>query len=211
MKAQQFEVSGQLLDFVIKGGVKIKFLRLAAAEREYWIKVPKGVRLQLDGDIRPGCWLTVTGKRKLKKSGKLKLKAKSVNLWSPAEQVTHCSQPCSHQSIPVEIPEKTPNGTKSSQSSFSPSSKSSQKKGSPPAKILVCGKSKCQKRNGAGLCQALQRELSDRGLDTQVQVKTTGCLKKCKKGPNAVVLPDKTHYMELHPVKVPKLIEKHFS
>ncbi|NEO27007.1 MAG: (2Fe-2S) ferredoxin domain-containing protein [Kamptonema sp. SIO4C4] len=198
MKAQQFDVSGQLLDFVIKKGVKVKFLRLAVAEREYWIKVPKEVRSQLDGDIRPGCWLTVTGTQKLKKSGKLKLKAESVTLWSPAEQAKHCSQPCSEQSIPVS-------------SEPSEKQKASKKKAGSAAKILVCGKSKCQKRNGAGLCQALQQELSDRGLDQQVQVKTTGCLKKCKHAPNAVVLPHKTHYAKLNTAQVSDLIEKHFT
>jgi len=44
-----------------------------------------------------------------------------------------------------------------------------------------------------------------------VNIKLTGCLKQCKKGPNLVVMPDKKHYNQVAPQDVPSLIERHFA
>lgn len=76
--------------------------------------------------------------------------------------------------------------------------------------ILVCQKSDCMKRGGKALCQALEMALCDRGLEDQVAIKGTGCLKQCKAGPNLVVMPDKTRYSRIQAAQVPELIDKHF-
>lgn len=78
------------------------------------------------------------------------------------------------------------------------------------AKILVCQKSDCCKRGGLGVCQALESTLRDRGLEDQVSIKGTGCMNKCKAGPNIVFAPDKTRYSRVHPEEIPALVEKHF-
>lgn len=80
-----------------------------------------------------------------------------------------------------------------------------------PARILVCGKSACRKRGGQQLCHALEQKLHDRGLEDQVQIKTTGCLKACKKGPNLIVMPDKTHYQQVEAHEVAAIVEEHFA
>jgi (2Fe-2S) ferredoxin len=82
----------------------------------------------------------------------------------------------------------------------------------PPAKanILVCQKSDCCKRGSQGVCQALETALRDRGLEDQVSIKRTGCMDKCKAGPNIVFTPDKTRYSRVHPEEVAALVEKHF-
>jgi len=82
-----------------------------------------------------------------------------------------------------------------------------------PAKtqtILVCQKSDCMKRGGKALCQALESELINNGLENSVTIKGTGCMKNCKAGPN-LVMPDKTRYSKIKPAQVPVLIDKHFS
>lgn len=76
--------------------------------------------------------------------------------------------------------------------------------------ILVCQKSDCMKRGGKAVCQALETALSDRGLEDQVAIKGTGCLKQCKSGPNVVVMPDKTRYSRIQSEQIPALIDKHF-
>ena len=82
-----FTVVGQLLDFVIKDGYKVKYLRVAVSDREYWIKLSKEVRSNLDPGIKPGSWLEVSGMQKLKrKTGTLKLKADDVQLVEAPEQ-----------------------------------------------------------------------------------------------------------------------------
>lgn len=78
------------------------------------------------------------------------------------------------------------------------------------AKILVCQKSDCCKRGGLGVCQALETVLRDRGLEGQVSIKGTGCMNKCKAGPNIIFAPDKTRYSRVHPAEIPALVEKHF-
>jgi NADH:ubiquinone oxidoreductase subunit E len=76
--------------------------------------------------------------------------------------------------------------------------------------ILVCQKSDCMKRGGKALCQALESELRNSGLEDSVTIKGTGCMKNCKSGPN-LVMPDKTRYSKIQAEQVPALIDKHFS
>ncbi|HEY9781070.1 MAG TPA: (2Fe-2S) ferredoxin domain-containing protein, partial [Leptolyngbyaceae cyanobacterium] len=77
------------------------------------------------------------------------------------------------------------------------------------ANILVCQKSDCINRGGKGVCQALQAAISDRGLENEVVIKGTGCLKQCKAGPN-VVMPDKTRYTRIQAEQIPEVIDRHF-
>ena len=77
------------------------------------------------------------------------------------------------------------------------------------ANILVCQKSTCMKQGGKAVCQALQAAISDRGLENQVAIKGTGCLKQCKAGPN-LIMPDKTRYCRIQADQIPKVIDRHF-
>ncbi len=79
-----------------------------------------------------------------------------------------------------------------------------------PACILVCGKSSCQKRGAGAVIASLEEAVVDRGLASQVKIKTTGCLKKCKQGVNLLFLPDKTSYTTVKPIQVSALLTKHF-
>ncbi|NJO72071.1 MAG: (2Fe-2S) ferredoxin domain-containing protein, partial [Oscillatoriales cyanobacterium RM1_1_9] len=78
-------------------------------------------------------------------------------------------------------------------------------------KILICQKSDCRKRGGNRLYTAIEEALTDRGLQDQVKIQGTGCLKRCKAGPNIVFMPDKVSYSQVNPATVPNLIEKHLS
>ncbi|WP_413175266.1 (2Fe-2S) ferredoxin domain-containing protein [Anabaena azotica] len=76
--------------------------------------------------------------------------------------------------------------------------------------ILFCQKSDCMKRGGKAVCEMLEKELSDRGLEDKVNIKGTGCMKNCKAGPN-LVMPDKTRYSRIQPRQVPAVIDKHLG
>ena len=78
-------------------------------------------------------------------------------------------------------------------------------------KILVCQKSSCWKRGGKQLCEALTEKIEQEGLSDRLEIKLTGCLKQCKKGPNMVCLPDKTRYSQVQPNQVDQLLAKHFT
>lgn len=179
-----FNLVGQLVGFVIKDGDRIKYLRVAVSEREYWIKVPKEMRDRLDRDLMPGCWVAITGTRKLDwKKGIVKLTAAEVQLTTkPSDGLTMLVSP----SAPP-----------------------------PPAQgkasILVCQKSSCCQRGSKAVCRALEESLHDRGLTDRVEIKTTGCLKQCKQGPNLVVMPDKSRYSNFQPQQIDELLATHFG
>ncbi|MBR8828363.1 MAG: (2Fe-2S) ferredoxin domain-containing protein [Gomphosphaeria aponina SAG 52.96 = DSM 107014] len=180
----EFTVGAQLLGFVIKEGDKIKYLRVAVSNQEYWIKPAKEIRDRLNPKIVPGCWLKISGIRKLElKKGKLKLTAYSVELA---------------------------NGEKSAQPTVKVLQEATAKPNKSKACILVCQKSTCWQRGGREICQKLEENIRDRGLEAEVEIKTIGCLKQCKYGPNLVMMPDKSRYSHVQPQQVPELLEKHF-
>ncbi|WP_017306661.1 (2Fe-2S) ferredoxin domain-containing protein [Spirulina subsalsa] len=184
-KTSTFEQVGQLLGFVMKDGEKIKYLRLVIHNQEYWLKVPKSLRKTLDPSLYPGCWVKVSGTQKRSgKTGKFKYKAIAL------------------QPVFNDFPSPSPRVSPPPILSTPPSQK---------AKILICQKSNCRQRGGSGLCSALDEYLRDRGLENQVQIKATGCLNQCKKGPAMVVLPDKAKYTQVTPRKLPQLLNQHFN
>ncbi|HEY9829705.1 MAG TPA: (2Fe-2S) ferredoxin domain-containing protein [Stenomitos sp.] len=77
----------------------------------------------------------------------------------------------------------------------------------PKAKILMCQKSGCIKRGGKRLCQELEATLCDRGLQDQVKIERTGCLKRCSQAPNVVLMPGKTRLSGMRPDAIATLIE----
>lgn len=177
-KVSDFTLEGRFLNFILEDGYKLKYLRIASAEGEYWIKPCKELRQQ-EIQLTPGDWVQVLGERKLDlKTGKLKLKAAQVTRTTP-----HAPENAASAKV-------------------APSKKK--------ANILVCQKSSCMKRGGTAVCQALQATLSDRGLENEVAIKGTGCLKQCKAGPN-IVMPDKTRYSRIQAAEIPEVIDRHFT
>jgi NADH:ubiquinone oxidoreductase subunit E len=78
----------------------------------------------------------------------------------------------------------------------------------PQAKILVCGKSDCWKRGGREVCQVLQETLQQQGLDQHITIVKTGCMDRCKAGPNVVIMPSKARHTRVQPSDVPALVKE---
>lgn len=175
-----FSIEGRFLSFVLEDGYKIKYLRLATGEGELWVKLSKSLRGSVERSLIPGSWVRVAGEKKLELDTG-KLKLKA-HLVEPAHPATQVAT-----TVPVPAPAAKPKAT-----------------------ILVCQKSDCCKRGAQQVCQALEKTISDRGLEGEVTVKGTGCMKLCKAGPAVVVMPDKTRYTRLHPSEVPALVDQHF-
>ncbi|GBF82838.1 (2Fe-2S) ferredoxin domain-containing protein [Aphanothece sacrum] len=177
----QFRLVGQLESFVMKEGDKVKYVRIKVIDREYWIKISKKLRQQVDLSMSPGTWLEIIGNREPDgKLGLFKLEATTLKTLSTPDI------PCA-----TVLSGKTDKSTNA-------------------RRILVCQKSDCWERGGKRVCQQLEKKLSDRGLGDLVEIQLTGCLKQCKKGPNVVVLPDKTRYSQVKPYQVEELLDKHF-
>ncbi|MBE9211287.1 (2Fe-2S) ferredoxin domain-containing protein [Plectonema cf. radiosum LEGE 06105] len=183
-EVSEFCLEGRFLDFVIKDGYKLKGLLLATSEGERYIKLAKHLRIAFDLRLPPGTWLQVVGERRYDtKTGEVKLKAERVMAARRSVEI-----PEEVQTIPTEKP----------------------KEKSVKKNILVCQKSSCMKRGGQKLCQALAASISERGLEDQVAIKGTGCMKNCKAGPN-LIMPDKTRYSKIQAEQVSTLMDKHFG
>ena len=173
---EPFNLVGKLSGFVIKDGVKIKYLRVAVSDREYWIEPPKQ-KASLMFSLQPESWLEIIGTKKLK-GGKLKLNASEIHVLPQAK----------------DAPAKIDGGEVSGVGS-----------------ILVCQQPGCLKRGSGAVCQEIARNLQDQGLEDRVKMREVGCLKRCKTGPNFVVLPSKTYYSNVQVSQVPDLMKVHFS
>ncbi|GCL40733.1 (2Fe-2S) ferredoxin domain-containing protein [Dolichospermum planctonicum] len=176
----EFCFEGRFLDFVIKDGYKLKGLLLWTSEGECYIKLAKHLRSAFDLRLPQGTWLQVVGTKQYN--------AKKDQVTLVAERVMAASADMgtvTAQNLAKTKPDKVQT-------------------------ILVCQKSDCMKRGGKALCQALESELTNHGLENSVAIKGTGCMKNCKAGPN-LVMPDKTRYSKVKAEQVADLIDKHFS
>ncbi|MBE9217520.1 (2Fe-2S) ferredoxin domain-containing protein [Dolichospermum flos-aquae] len=176
----EFCFEGRFLDFVIKDGYKLKGLLLWTSEGECYIKLAKHLRSAFDLRLPQGTWLQVVGTKQYN--------AKKDQVTLVAERVMAASADMgtvTAQNLAKTKPDKMQT-------------------------ILVCQKSDCMKRGGKALCQALESELTNHGLENSVAIKGTGCMKNCKAGPN-LVMPDKTRYSKVKAEQVADLIDKHFS
>ena len=175
----EFCFEGRFLDFVIKDGYKLKGLLLSTSEGECYIKLAKHLRSAFDLRLPQGTWLQVVGTKQYN--------AKKDQVTLVAERVMAASAgmgTVTAQNLAKTKPDKMQT-------------------------ILVCQKSDCMKRGGKALCQALESELINHGLENSVAIKGSGCMKNCKSGPN-LVMPDKSRYSKVKAEQVPALIDKHF-
>ena len=184
---QAFILEGRFLGFLFKDGYKVKYLKILTNNREWLIEVSKPLRKEIALDLPVGEWVKVSGRQKYSSKYPVpKLKADAVAPVNPGQSTADPQRLTSAAPAP-----KAPLPT--------------------AGKILVCGKSDCWKRGGKAVCAALKEELSDRHLDGQVSVQTTGCMKHCKAGPNIVVMPDKKRYSRIRPDDVNDVLDAHFA
>ncbi|MBD2409246.1 (Fe-S)-binding protein [Nostoc calcicola FACHB-389] len=190
LEVSEFCLEGRFIDFVIKDGYKLKGLLLGTHEGECYVKLAKHLRATFDLRLSPGTWLQVVGYKQYDiKKDKVTLKAERV-MAARSEMATVKTIAAPQEPPSIDNAKVKPAKTK--------------------ATILVCQKSDCMKRGGKAVCQALEAALSDRGLEDQVTIKGTGCMKNCKAGPN-LVMPDKTRYSQIQAPQIPALMNKHFA
>jgi (2Fe-2S) ferredoxin len=185
-------MEGRLIDFVIKDGYKLKGLQIATGEGEVYVKLAKHLQINFNWFLPPGTPLQIYGEKKVNhKTGEWKFKAQRVMTLREADNVWTTVSPPPSLTCPLSRTNEDKPKTRK-------------------ATILVCQKSDCMKRGGKKVCQALEAEVSDRGLENHVTIKGTGCMKSCKAGPN-LVMPDKTRYTRIQAAQVPELIDQHFE
>jgi len=188
MNTRSFTASGQLTGFVIEDGHKLKAIKLLVDGVEYRIKLPKELRRSLPADLAIGQTVQVSGWGKREETGILKLTADLIQVGTVASPESADAPP-----------------TEATNSLADPTTRSVK----PKAKVLVCQKSGCLKRGGYGVCAALEEALRDRQLADRVTVQGTGCMDRCKAGPNLVFMPDRARYSTVRADEIAALVEKH--
>ena len=197
-----FSLEGRFVGFGEDRKEPSKRIKIATAQGEYCIKLSKELRGYLWRVLQPGDWVQVIGKQKYDdKSGELKLKAFQVRLAPPTKQPRELS-PEYENNETGRKPEAEHLVERPSSPSAAPKTKDC---------IMVCQKSSCRKRGADRVCQAITESLRDRGLEDQVALKGTGCMKQCKQGPCVVFMPDKSRYVGVTPKDINQLVEKHFT
>jgi (2Fe-2S) ferredoxin len=204
-ETEVFYLEGEFVNFVIEDGNKLKGLLLSTTEGQFYIKLAKHLRHGFDWQLPKGVMLQIVGEKKYDwKNGVIKLKA---------QRILTASDGGLHQEItPTTIDTQDTQRIKLTALDKSPSHREERVKKEATKKeaILVCQKPDCMKRGGKQLCQALEAALSDRGLENEVIIKGTGCMKDCKAGPN-LVMPDKTRYSRIQGAQVSMLMDRHFG
>lgn len=184
--SQPFILEGQFVGFLIKDGYKIKGLRLLTKTGEQSIKLSKIARASCPTRLTYGLWLQIWGVQK----------GDDADQCYKAERI-----------LVMPTPPQAPWSEEQDCPAVAAASKSAN---SQKTRILVCKKSDCCKRGGTAVTEALEQALRDRQLTDQVSIQFTGCMKRCKAGPN-IVMPDKTRYSRISAHEVPEIIDRHFQ
>ncbi len=179
-----FQIVGQFNGVILKDGYRIKYVKMAIAAQEYWVKLPKELSQSFNPNLVVGSWLEIIGTQSLdRKKGILKLEASSFhNIDAP--NISNISDTV------IAKPEIK------------------QKK---PACILICQKSDCWQHGGKEVYQHLEQALRDRGLSDRVQIQKTGCQKQCSHAPNLVIMPEKQKHRHVKPSQVDGLLNQYFG
>lgn len=77
------------------------------------------------------------------------------------------------------------------------------------AHVLVCGGTGCTSSNSEKIRQEFEAQISEKGLDKEVKVVTTGCHGLCAEGPIVVVYPEGAMYTMVRVEDVREIVEEH--
>ena len=202
--AHQFCLDGKFLEFVPGRKSPFKFLRLATTGGVVMIILRKALRHMLFRDLAPGTEIRVAGRQTLDAdTGEWSLKADEVVVLVPQQakvstSVSTISTPTATLPPPevIQTPRKV----------------TTQKKQQPPKqRILVCQNSSCRKRGSQAVGRCLEAAIANQNLTGQVAVVSTGCMDRCKAGPNVVMMPDKAKYKKVSPKAAAEMVRQHYG
>ena len=208
VQKSRFAIAGRFVRFAVEDGFKIKgFYLTAAGVGEVYIKVPKRLRYYCADLLVPGAFLQVRGQKKVDlKRERFKLKAEEI-LSATAVYERASGQQLATGNLNFDAEAAIAIASTTVTPTATPPTATPQSK---PQCIRICQKSSCRKRGGAALWQALEAGLKEAGLSDRVTLKATGCMGKCKAGPN-LIMPGKMRYGRIPVEAVPGLLEEHFT
>jgi NADP-reducing hydrogenase subunit HndC len=75
--------------------------------------------------------------------------------------------------------------------------------------VMVCGGTGCESNKGDELYQNLISESDKAGISSKVDIKKTGCMGFCEKGPIVKVFPENSFYVDLTPDHAEEIVKEH--
>lgn len=177
-----------------KALTKVKYIALETDQEQLVITLPKELRHRERLNLRPGDRLRCIGRSQLDwKSKQVELNAYQIFCLSSAPDLT---TPPFTFTLLIQSDSSPPIAP------IQPLKKA--------FKILICRKSRCQKRGGRELIAALNQALGDRQLLDQVTIEYTGCQKRCSKAPTLVIMPGHYRYDHVSLKTLTTLLDEHF-
>ena len=74
--------------------------------------------------------------------------------------------------------------------------------------IAICAGIGCESLDNGRVIQAFKEEVGKRRLQTEVDIRATGCHGYCEKGPLVVIHPQEICYVEVTPEDVPEIVSE---
>jgi NADH-quinone oxidoreductase subunit F len=74
--------------------------------------------------------------------------------------------------------------------------------------IAVCVSTGCEALGAKGVLIAFEEEIKRQGLVGKIDIKETGCLGFCEKGPRVVIYPEEIYYFRVNSTDVPEIVSK---
>jgi (2Fe-2S) ferredoxin len=78
----------------------------------------------------------------------------------------------------------------------------------PKTKLKICRKGSCCKRGSLQVIKAMEAAIVKHSLEDQITIETTGCMDRCKKGPNIKAVPEGKWYDRVQPSDAEDMIKK---
>ncbi len=74
--------------------------------------------------------------------------------------------------------------------------------------IALCGSTGCEALGAKEVVKAFREELKKRNLENEVDIKETGCLGFCEKGPRVLIQPEEIAYFKVQVSDVPEIVSR---
>ena len=74
--------------------------------------------------------------------------------------------------------------------------------------VAVCVSTGCEALGTKGVLKAFEEEIKRQGLEGKIDIKETGCLGFCEKGPRVVIYPEEIYYFRVKSTDVPEIVSK---
>jgi NADH-quinone oxidoreductase subunit F len=74
--------------------------------------------------------------------------------------------------------------------------------------VALCGSTGCEALGAKEVVKALKEEFKKRNLENKIDIKETGCLGFCEKGPRVIIMPEDIAYFKVQASDVPEIVSR---